>query len=70
MGLEPKDFWGLANDMAVREKMDGVLAYMYSMIHCCKGRNMPLRRADLVECGRHVEYYPGVETWFERINRI
>lgn len=70
VGMEPKEFWEFANELAVREKMDGVLAYMYGMIECSRRKNEPLRREALVECGRHVEYYPGVETWFDRINRI
>ena len=70
IGMEPKAFWELSNRMAVTHKMDGVLAYMYCMLHCCQQKNVPLLREDLVECGRHVEYYPGVESWFERINRI
>ena len=70
MGMEPKAFWELSNRIAATEKMDGVLAYMYCMLRCCAQKNVPLLREDLVECGRHVEYYPGVESWFDRINRI
>lgn len=49
--------------------MDSVLAYMYAMMVRAEENGKPLKRKDLVECGKHVEYLPGVENWFERINR-
>lgn len=32
VGMEPADFWGLANSYAEEEHMDKILSYMYIMI--------------------------------------
>ena len=63
IGMEPNDFWHLANGLAEQEHMDSVLAYMYCML-----TRTTLRRDHLVECGHDVVYNPGVEDWFDRIN--
>ena len=69
INMEAADFWGKCREFAVRHKADGILAYMYMMQHCAKG-SMPLTRETLRELGRTVEFFPGVETWFSRVNRI
>ena len=69
LGLAPGDFWKLANDFGRKEKMDGVLAYMYSMLRESEKRDLPLTRERLNHCGRSISFFPGVMDWFERINR-
>lgn len=68
VGLEPDDFWGKAGELAKNEEMDSILTYMYLMIDRAKKAGVPLHRDMLNECGKHVEYHPGVEEWFDRIN--
>ena len=63
IGMQPAEFWGVANGMAEQEHMDGVLAYMYCML-----TRTTLRRDHLASCGKDVVYNPGVEEWFDRIN--
>ncbi len=41
---------------------------MYTMLREAERKNMPFTRADLVEKGRGIVLFPGVETWFGRIN--
>ena len=48
--------------------MDGILAYMYTMLREARRRDLPFTRQDLVEKGRSIVLYPGVEDWFRRIN--
>ena len=69
LGMEADDFWSEAEKVASKEKMDSVLAYMYCMIDQAAKAGVPLTRDVLVECGKHIEYHPGVLEWFERINR-
>lgn len=68
LGLEPNDFWAEASRLAAHEQMDSVLTYMFLMLDRAKKANMPLHREMLFNCGKDVEYHPGVEEWFERIN--
>ncbi|MBQ2830545.1 MAG: haloacid dehalogenase-like hydrolase [Oscillospiraceae bacterium] len=68
LGYTPSQFWEKANGFGYENRMDGLLAYMYTMIHECRAQNVPLTRAFLRECGEHIELFPGVRDWFSRIN--
>ena len=67
--VEPDKFWGLCRDFSEEHQMDGVLTYMYLMKKMAHGE-LDLSREKLNELGRDVEFFPGVEAWFERINQI
>ena len=69
LSLSAAEFWTGANEMARREHMDGVLAYMYYMLYMAKEKHRALRREELVAQGASVEFFAGVKEWFERINR-
>lgn len=70
LGLEPQEFWSIANTMASREKMDSILAYMYVMLDTAKKKGISLTRDMLTQCGKDVKFFDGVERWFEHINRV
>lgn len=68
LGMTPPQFWALANRFGQENRMDGLLAYMYTMIQECSRRGIRMDRDYLVECGKAIELYPGVRDWFSRIN--
>ena len=68
LGMTPADFWAEANGFGRRNRIDGVLAYMYTMLREAEKKNLPFTRADLVDKGRGIVFFPGVEGWFRRIN--
>ena len=68
LGYTPGEFWGIANSFGWKNRMDGLLAYMYTMIDECRKKNIRLDREYLVSCGRSIELFPGVKDWFARIN--
>ena len=68
LGMTPAEFWGLSNSFARAHRVDGILAYMYTMIRESKNRSCPFTREDLVEMGKSIVLFPGVDTWFRRIN--
>ena len=70
LGMAPGDFWAEANDFGQEQKMDGILAYMYTMIRKCRELEVPLTRESLVRCGRSISFFPGVLDWFSRIDRF
>ncbi len=70
VGATPKDFWEDADRLAEEKKMDRVLAYMYLMLDKSRTAHKSIRREDFVELGTALEFYPGVETWFEHINGV
>ena len=68
LGMTPAEFWAKANGFGRRNRVDGVLAYMYTMLREAERKTLPFTRADLVEKGRGIELFPGVQEWFARIN--
>lgn len=70
LGLTPREFWEQSNALAKREKMDRILSYMYLMVRMSQDKHQSIRREDFVALGQKIQLYPGVEDWFERMNRF
>ncbi len=68
LNIEAKEFWNKANVLTKSEHMDPLLAYMYLMLEESKARNLPINREAFVKLGSDIQYFPGVESWFNRIN--
>lgn len=68
LGYTPGEFWGIANNFGRDNHMDGLLAYMYTMIDECHKKGIRLDRAYLERCGGAIRLFPGVRGWFSRIN--
>ena len=68
LGYTPAEFWKIANTFGWNNHMDGLLAYMYTMIDECRKKDIRLDRDYLVNCGRAIVLFPGVKDWFSRIN--
>ena len=62
------ELWGKANAFGWENRMDGLVAYMYTMIQECAAQNIKLDRAFLNHCGESIQLFPGVREWFARIN--
>ena len=68
LGMTPEEFWREANGFGRQEHMDGILAYMYTMLRKSREKGLAFSRGDLVEMGRSIVLFPGVRDWFARIN--
>ena len=68
VGMEPAAFWKYSNELARQNNMDKILASMFAMLKKKEEAGERIRRSELVELGGGVEFYPGVESWFERVN--
>ena len=68
LGMEAGEFWRLCRDVGNRHHMDSILAYMYVMIFEARRRGMRLSRKTFNRQGEKVELFPGMDTWFERVN--
>ncbi|MCF0108445.1 MAG: haloacid dehalogenase-like hydrolase [Bacilli bacterium] len=69
LGLTPEEFWGATTNFTEKEGVERILSYMYMMIAAAKEKGIKLTREYLNECGKNIKFYPGVTTWFERINQ-
>lgn len=72
-GLIPKlkcsieEFWDESNDYAKKHGMDKILAYMKLIIDKAKDK-VRITRKDFQKLGEDITLFPGVDTWFSRIN--
>ena len=64
---EVSEFWKESNELAKNNDMDQNLAYMYMMASNARGKLL-FTKDTLYEQGSNVELFPGVKTWFDRIN--
>ena len=70
LGMTSSQFWHEANIFGREKEMDSVLAYMYTMIREAKRKNVPVFRETLVNQGKSVELFKGLDTWFDRIDEF
>lgn len=70
LGMTEGEFWSRTNEFGIQQQMDSVLAYMYSMVRMSREKNIPLPRRKLVEMGNNIEFFSGVESWFDRITEF
>lgn len=68
LGLDATEFWNSSNELREKNKMDQVLSYMYLMFKKTVDNNRSLKRGFLNEMGKDIELFPGVSSWFDRIN--
>ncbi len=64
------DFWKEVSEVAKLHKMDRILTYLYMMLKKSQETSQPIRKEDFEKLGKDVELYPGVRTWFQRINAL
>ena len=69
MKMDIPSFWQEANEIAEKNDMDEVLAYMYLMLEKAKEQNFRIRKEDFQKYGAQIDFYKGVEEYFERINK-
>ena len=68
MGMTPDQFWGLTGEFSKATGCEKILSYLYTMVAVAKEKGVKLTRQFLNECGKNIQFYPGVTTWFKRIN--
>lgn len=67
-GMVPDEFWKLANKWSTEKEADQITGSMYYIQKTAKEKGIKLTRKFLAECGKDIEYFAGVKTWFNRIN--
>ena len=67
IGEDAAQFWKESNRLAREEGADHLITYMHLLYKKAKAKGVRIDRKDLVEQGKNVELYPGVENWFDEI---
>jgi len=68
IGADAAAFWAESNALSRREEADPLITYMHLMYKKAKAKGVRIDRSDLVAQGRQVEFYPGVEDWFDAVS--
>ena len=68
LDMSPSAFWGEVRQLTDSQEMDNILAYMYKMVEKAKEKKEIITKDTFKALGKGVEYFDGVETWFERVN--
>ena len=68
LGYEVSSFWDKSNGLSENNDMDQNLAYMYTMLQESEGKVL-FTKDGLKEYGAKLQFFPGVEDWFERIRK-
>ena len=69
LGMTKEDFWQETKDLAERHDMDDILTYMYLMLEKARAKHVPIHRKQFLRHANGIQFFPGVESWFDRINK-
>lgn len=69
LDMTPNEFWGEIGEFSKSENMEGILSYLYYMVKKSNEKGKPMTEEYLNTLGKDINFYPGVESWFERINQ-
>ena len=68
IGAEPAQFWAMVNREARETESDPMLVYMRHIIEALEIGRIDVKREDFARMARAIQYFPGVATWFGRMN--
>ena len=68
LGEDSKKFWDECTVEAKKHNADAMLTYMRLLIEKMESNKKGLNKNDLKKLAKNIEYFAGVEEWFDRIN--
>src|SRR3974390_599083 len=68
LGVQPAAFWEMVNREARRTESDPMLVDMRHIIEALELARVDVKRGDFAAMASAIEYFPGVPTWFARMN--
>jgi 2-hydroxy-3-keto-5-methylthiopentenyl-1-phosphate phosphatase len=68
IGAKPAEFWAKVNREARETESDKMLVYMRHIIEALELAKVDVKREDFAAMARKIVYFPGVATWFARVN--
>ncbi|OPZ36113.1 MAG: haloacid dehalogenase-like hydrolase [Tenericutes bacterium ADurb.BinA155] len=68
LGMTPAEFWGATTKFSEETGCERTLSYLYMMVKITKEKGIKMDKAWLNQMGKNIQFFPGVLTWFKRIN--
>ncbi len=69
LGIDGRSFWREVEEEVTKTDGDPILTYMRLLVEKIELNKAHLNRKALRELANAIKYYPGVKTWFARLNR-
>ena len=70
IGMKPEAFWKEVKSLSKEHQADEILMYMHLMISKAYAEGKKIKRKNFQELGKNLELFPGVDGWFDRVNRF
>lgn len=70
IGMEPKEFWTEVKAHAKKHDMDEILSYMHLMLKKATAKDIKITKDSFIDRGKDIQFFPGVEHFFKRINEF
>ncbi len=70
LGVTPQEFWAEVGRQSLASGEEKMLTYMRLLLEKAEEKAVHIGRDEFRKLGRNVQYFPGVDSWFERINRF
>lgn len=68
LNMKSEEFWKEVEELKVKNNMESVLAYMYLMLKKADLKNISVKKSAFLDYGKNIDFFDGVEEWFDRIN--
>lgn len=68
IGAQSSDFWADVKKVRDETKAEELLVYMKKMIFAARDEKSEFTQEKLISLGKDIEFFNGVETWFDRVN--
>lgn len=69
IGATTKEFWEEVSALSKKHQADNILMYMRQMLKKAERAEVQVRKENFSNFGAQVALFPGVESWFDRIDR-
>ncbi len=69
LGIAGQAFWDKVNEETKKYEADKIVTYMRLLLEEVEANRAHITRDTLREQAQGIEYFPGVDTWFDRINK-
>jgi len=69
LGVASKAFWKKVKDETIKYQADQIVTYMRLLLDEVEANRAHITRDTLREQAKGIKYFPGVESWFDRINK-
>jgi 2-hydroxy-3-keto-5-methylthiopentenyl-1-phosphate phosphatase len=68
IGIKPREFWRLVDQESAQTVAEKMLVYMRLLLELAFEKKVHITRQDFSAMAANIEYFPGVEAWFDRVD--